>query len=419
MTDLSINVNPPMSNFLIKNGVFSESPFTFLDVGVSGGIESHWRHFGDQLLAFGFDPWIEECERLSKIENLANVKYIPNWVGIVDKTHWIHDNTASNNDQEHPINKSYYDYYGRASYLKALEYLEPNDKDQFLHSDANIVNSKTLSQDKIQLESFVKDEKINTVDFIKIDTDGADFEALLGCEDILESHGVLGFCIESQMHGTFDERSNTFSNMSKYLESKGFFLYDLSIHKYSKAALPDKFSISIPAQTLSGQVVWGDVLYLRDPLLANYSNVWQLDFTTEKLLKLACIYEIYGMPDCAAELIVKYRKQIDKLTDSSVLLDKLTPLLNNEKIGYVKFLEHFKNNPHGFFDEPHKVPYADMPDKFSLNEKCKILEEQKDVLIREVALKDVLIKEQGISIQRLQDLHTNILRAQLKNDGKH
>ena len=414
MTDLRINTNPPMTNCLIETRVFDSSHFTFFDVGVSGGIESQWRRFGDQLVAFGFDPWVEECERLSNEENLTKVKYISNLVGVVDNSHWIHGGQKPFKGRDHPIRQSFTEYYERSNMMQARTYLETNADNWSSMQNTARAKTKTFSTDKIQLDRFVKDEKIDSVDFVKIDTDGADFEVLLGCESILESHGMLGFCIESQLHGTFDERSNTFVNINRYLESKGFFLYELSIHRYSRAALPEKCCISITAETLGGQVVWGDAVYLRDPLLSGYSNVWEIDFTTKKLLKLACIYEIYGMPDCAAELIIAYRKQIDKTTDSSFLLDQLTPLLNKEFVGYEKYTDYFRSNTRNFFDEPHKVPYADISDKFDSNEKCEILEQQKDVLIRELALKDTIIEEKKVSIQRLQDLHANLLRAQLE-----
>ena len=405
-----------MTNYLIEKRVFDPSHFTFFDVGVSGGVDDQWRRFGDQLVAFGFDPWVEECERLSNEENLTKVKYISNLVGVVENSHWIHGGQKRLKGRNHPIRRSFTDYYARSNMMQARKNLETNTEGPASIENTDKKKIKTLSPDKIQLDRFVRDEKINSIDFIKIDTDGADFEVLLGCESILETHGILGFCIESQLHGTFDKRSNTFVNMNGFLESKGFFLFELSIHRYARAALPDKFCIPIPAQTLGGQVVWGDAVYLRDPLLSGYSNVWEINFTTEKILKLACIYEIYSMPDCAAELIVAYRKKIDKTIDSSFLLDQLTPLLNSEFVGYEKYIDYFRSNTLKFFNEPHNVPYRAISDKFDLKEKCEILEQQKDVLIRELALKDVIIEEKKVSIQRLQDLHTNILRAQLEKE---
>ena len=55
----------------------SDHKFTLLDVGCSSGIDPVWRIFGKSLLAFGFDPNIDEIERLSASEAAAGVSYIP------------------------------------------------------------------------------------------------------------------------------------------------------------------------------------------------------------------------------------------------------------------------------------------------------------------------------------------------------
>jgi len=59
----------------------SKEPFVLLDFGCSGGINSMWRIFGDRLLALGFDPNIEECERLNASEKSNRIEYIAAFIG--------------------------------------------------------------------------------------------------------------------------------------------------------------------------------------------------------------------------------------------------------------------------------------------------------------------------------------------------
>src|SRR5208337_4344738 len=55
--------------------------FTLIDVGCSGGLDPAWRDFGSRLRAFGFDPQVQEIERLIKAESNPQVKYVAGFVG--------------------------------------------------------------------------------------------------------------------------------------------------------------------------------------------------------------------------------------------------------------------------------------------------------------------------------------------------
>jgi hypothetical protein len=117
-----------------------------------------------------------------------------------------------------------------------------------------------------------------SVDFVKIDTDGHDIAVLLGAERLLSEGGVLGVRIEAQFHGPLHPFANTFHNIDGILRNHGFTLFDLNQRRYSRAALPDAFFASRPGRTRSGQLLWGDALYLRDLAPADYERMfafWQ------------------------------------------------------------------------------------------------------------------------------------------------
>jgi hypothetical protein len=56
------------------------------------------------------------------------------------------------------------------------------------------------------------------------------------------------------------------------------------------------FEYDFYAQTLFGQPHQGDAVYLRD-LAAPHLGDLAHSYADEKLLKLACLYELFGLPD--------------------------------------------------------------------------------------------------------------------------
>jgi SAM-dependent methyltransferase len=65
--------------------------------------------------------------------------------------------------------------------------------------------------------------------------------------------------------------------------------------------------------------------------------------TPHKLLKLACLYEIFGCNDCAAEVLLTHREALDPLLDIEHALDLLTPSRNAE--GYRHYMDRFTADP--------------------------------------------------------------------------
>lgn len=408
MSDLNIRRDPPMTKHLVASGVFTDSDFVLIDVGVSGGLDDQWRHFGDDLRAVGFDPWIDECKRLAGEEKSAKVDYVAALVGIVDEAHWYHQKVEGEPGRKHRE----YTIADRVSDPYPRTRVNDMQRAQGRFDQPPVA----ISKQKIQIDDFVRSATLDHVDFIKIDTDGDDFEALLGCDGIIDSHGVLGFCIETQFHGPVSDRSNTFANLDRYLRSKGFLLFDTSMHRYSRSALPSQFVLNIAAQTEFGQLMWGDAVYLRDPAAPDYAARWSAKFSPHQLLKLACLFEIYSMPDCAAELIVTYRAEIDRVTATSALLDLLTPRLEGKRLGYDDYMAKFTERLDLFFPvAPDTLVDLAMPsDGLIPSDREAILEGQVEVLKQSVALKDAMLAEKTYALENLQNLYTILLRQQVE-----
>ncbi len=73
----------PAKSFLRQlAGQLGDTRFTLIDIGCSGGIDEVWRIFGSRLRAFGFDPNLQDIERLNAAEaKHSGVEYIAAFVG--------------------------------------------------------------------------------------------------------------------------------------------------------------------------------------------------------------------------------------------------------------------------------------------------------------------------------------------------
>ena len=340
--EININYSPKMLQSLVEAAVFRQDRFSLIDVGCSGGIHPAWRLFKDQLEAYGFDPKKNECARLSKEEKNPNVKYFTYWVGLPDDHEFL--KRKKTQELENPAIYSYFNPFKRASCWSALQ----SEAQQACARKATPPRDD-LSDQRIGIAQFVKDMGVENIDMIKIDTDGSDLEAAMSCQDIIRKCNVLGFMIESAYIHSFHDTVNSYANVDGFMKRNGFSLFAMSVHCYSRADLPMQFEYPMLAKTVSGQPIWGDLLYCRDAASPEYREIWKDELSTSKLLKLACVFELFSLPDCAAELINKHSQKISDTANPKKLLNLLTPPLNGKTLPYEEYTKRFREEPTSFF----------------------------------------------------------------------
>ncbi|WP_459878440.1 FkbM family methyltransferase [Desulfothermus naphthae] len=307
-----------------KERIFKRRFFFLVDVGASGGIDFRWLVFGNYLKAVGFDPLVKECERLNKENNHPNIKYVAAYVGCKNK--------------KFAENKN--DFFKRSSAFYANKILNLNSWDRY-----NSFQELVFSKIHISLSEYFKDNNME-LDFLKIDTDGHEIEVLYGAEQLFEKDQFLGVYVESPFHGSTHPLSNTFANIDIFLRQRGFSLFDIEVYRYSRKDLPGKFLIEILAQTDIEQVMWANVLYLRDlgdiKYMEKYPNY---QITLEKILKLTCIFEIFNLNDCAIELINIYNERLkEKYKDIEQLKELLIPPIEGKPARLKDYYEFFVKN---------------------------------------------------------------------------
>lgn len=322
--------NAPLTKRLVSDGLVSS--FRLADVGASGGISNHWKALGTTLHATGFDPLIREVARLNAAETNPNVKYIAALAGYNKYKEIFPDSDWATKPNDSP--------WFRTSAARAKEVTK--------RSFAEVVYDPSGSMEQvsevIELDAYFRDDRI---DFLKVDTDGFDIAVLLGARRLLAESPVLAIQAEVMFHGVLNDASNTFANVDRLLRSLGFALFDIDVYRYSRGVLPKQFRYRQPADTFAGQVIWADVLYVRDAAAPGYEHTWSITLSTEQVLRLACIHELYGLDDCAAELLVMFRDRFPFPVDP--YLDLITPEVAGKRLPYREYNEVFERDVSAFY----------------------------------------------------------------------
>jgi len=325
---------------IVRRAAFSDEPFVLTDVGCSGGISERWRQFEPAFTAFGFDPLVKECKRLNQEEPNPRVRYFDRFVGWEGYRGLFPENIEKDTVagwSNQPFPRTSAARLQGAQSAPFAQYYNANDPEL-------VYTSRRTS-----LDDFFAEQPGVRVDFIKIDTDGQDYEVLCGARRVLEEHRVLGLLVEMQFHGVSHPHANLFANIDRLLREHGFSLFDLETYRYTRAGLPGRFVYRLPAQTRQGQVLVSDALYLRDVAAPGYEDRWGGPLPEPKLLKLICLFEIFGLPDCAAELLELKRDQLDKKLDLPGLLDMLAAEMHPGIGSYAEVNRRFSQSPERFY----------------------------------------------------------------------
>jgi len=332
----------PLLLAVLRAKLLDDAPCFLIDVGASGGVLRPLRAFAHCLHAIGFEPLASACRRLNDEEPSPTVRYVPYALGFDGYAALL----AEPGPAAGPSPPNWQsDTYPRSSAARAQRTTGYNTGLAYGGDAAD----DGRDAPRISLDDYLDAHPVPTVDFVKIDTDGHDYEVLLGAERTLRDRQVLGLLVECQFHGSAHPHANVFHNIDRFLHERGFSLFDMELMRYSRGCLPAPFAIDIPAQTETGQVLWADALYLRDAGAPGYGAAWNLDLPPAKLLKLACLFELFGLPDCAADLLQAHRDRLAGWIRVDAMLDLLTPTLGGRRLSFDEYNRLFDADPVAFY----------------------------------------------------------------------
>jgi FkbM family methyltransferase len=209
--------------------------FIFCDVGARWGIEEPWKSFDDTINICAFEPDKDEFDSLMIKKG--------------DKEE-IYPYALYKESKDIPLNLT--KSRGCSSlYTPNYDFLKNfNDVERFEVEDQLIVKATTL-------DNLFNNKVLTNMDFIKIDTQGAELDILEGGEKFL-SENIIGIQVEVEFQPLYKDQP-LFSDIDVFIRKRlGLQLQDLRKTYW-------KYPEGVKTGATKGQLVFGDALYFRSP----------------------------------------------------------------------------------------------------------------------------------------------------------
>lgn len=333
-----------LTKCLVERGLFSKQPLTLIDVGCGGGLANTWRAFGSSLRALGIDPRTAECRRLQAAEVNSSIQYIPAFIRLPDNHPFRQQRGNRSPWTGNP--------WERTSPAQAMAILHQRMEQAKHASELNAWHEDDLVEVATTqtLDQLAASTGFTDTDVLKIDVDGNDLEVLHSASVTLSGGPVLACILEVNFFGSTDPTDHSFHNTDRLMRMHGFDLLDLSVRRGSAAALPAPFrSDGAPHETIHGRIIQGDALYMRDPCGWANNPEAQVELSPVKLLKLACLFELFGLPDQSAELLNTHASAVAPLAEVRPLLHLLANELDPRLESYDTYIRGFQDDPESFY----------------------------------------------------------------------
>jgi FkbM family methyltransferase len=225
--------------------------FTALDVGARGGINNDLIDIAASVDYYGFEPDIEECEKLNNFKSACgnnnqwkSLTYIPIALS-ADKDSFV---------------LNIYHHRGCSSKLNPRRGIS----ELFSRGDYYVLED-TVEVKSNRLDNLVGENRLEPPAFMKIDVQGMELEVFRGAKKSL-SDSLVGIRTEVYFYNLY-EGQPTFTDIDLYLRAFGFApMIWLELHEWrrtTKLKLPKLASSAMPYS--KGQLIHGDVLYLLQP----------------------------------------------------------------------------------------------------------------------------------------------------------
>ena len=215
----------------------------FVDVGVRDGIHPVVAPVAGLTSALAFEPDQTECARLRKLyasfKSWKEVWIEPSALYESNGTRTLHITSASTNSSLRPVHGPFVERY-------EMDKFKPVDKEE--------VATRTL--DDVLATQYVSHPQLG--EFIKLDTQGTEFEILMGARKTLTDRTVA-LLVEVWYCQTYDGQK-LFSDIEILLRSLGFSFYGASVHYRSRKFLDKRRHVT------KERPLWADAVFLRDPL---------------------------------------------------------------------------------------------------------------------------------------------------------
>jgi FkbM family methyltransferase len=240
-----------------------------LDVGARGEAAQPFREVASLVDVVGVEPDREECDRLRSDGTIAGFRsttFLPIGLGSVPGRQTLHLCRSRGNSSC---------YRPNLSFLRRFP-----DPGRFEVEAEVPVGVAAL--DDIAREGTAP---LPRIDFVKIDTQGFELDVLRGARATIAGQ-VVGVEIEVEFAPLY-EGQPLFRDVDAFLAECGLTLFKLRRQEWVRRGFEHD------AQGTAGQLVFGDALYLRDPLNQLTSWVPKDAHQAEALLLVASLYDLH------------------------------------------------------------------------------------------------------------------------------
>ncbi|MDA9071409.1 FkbM family methyltransferase [Candidatus Pelagibacter sp.] len=268
-----------LDSFLTLVKSFNKSlKFEIIEVGAHpyGGKEELFYRLLDffpnsKVNAFEIDE--TECQKLNKLSK-NGVQFFPYALGYKEEVRKFYETN-------HPMCSSLY---------------EPDIELLKLYHNLEVAYLRNISEIKtISIDKFMETEKIKTVDFIKIDIQGAELDVFKGANKCLEN--ILSIVSEVEFIQIYKNQP-LFGDVCSFLNRK-----DIMFHKFLGLAGRSLKPIIINNEkNYPIQHIWSDAVFIK--------NIFKIPYLdNSQLLKLSVFSYLYGSPDLTVFCLQNYDKK--------------------------------------------------------------------------------------------------------------
>jgi len=327
--------------------------FALLDIGCSGGLDPKWRAFGDRLKALGIDASDGECRRLAAAERNPDVTYVAAFVSpSADQPIDLSAGPAA------PLIMKMRD---RMSFMRTREIRDAklrtaSTEEQLRHNAWELTGLADPAK-PVVVPDLLAARGWTDLDYMKIDTDGIDWQILQSFEGRLPAN-LLAVQMEVNFVGDGAADEHSFHNTDRFMRRHGFDLFRLDVRNYSSRALPARYIWPTPAETHSGRPFQGEAYYALD-LLGPNGPARLAGLTAEKVTKLAAILSAWDVPDAAAEILLGCRDRLKPVIDVDRGLDILAGQAQGDRarpLDYRSYMARFESDPRDFYRPEGPIP---------------------------------------------------------------
>lgn len=256
--------------------LYQQHPLVLVDAGARGGLKKDWQPARRYLRSIGFEPDAREHQKLT--------------AGQTDGAHGDRVFGVALHSGTGPVELKVTRDAGLSSVF------EPNRAfvDRFPDAQRFDVVDRLEVQGQ-RLDDVLRDNAVDDVDFLKVDTQGSELLILQGAAGALDT-SILGLEIEVEFSPIYKGQP-LFADVDAFLRPFGFELFDLRPCYWKRSAGRD---LGGPY----GQLVWADALYLRtSDRVAALAASRTGTAASAKVLKAVTTALLFGYRDLALELL--------------------------------------------------------------------------------------------------------------------